>query len=125
MADNAAPASPVSLDGLPDEMRRAIRAEVQDQIIECLNRFYAMETGMWGRPIDCLIVRTVVQGKLQGRLYDLSALAAALDLPLGTVHRKVAELVEAGLLGREPAGRSVYVTRPMPPASSSTGRSNR
>ena len=25
----------------------AVRAAVQSQIIECLNRFYAMESGMW------------------------------------------------------------------------------
>lgn len=90
-------------------MRAAIRSEVQDQIIECLNRFYAMETGMWGKPVDCLIIRTVVQSHLQGRLYDLSALAAALDLPIATVHRKVSESVTAGYLKRKAVGKSVYV----------------
>lgn len=94
---------------LSDEMRQAVRSEVQDQIIECLNRFYVMETGMWGKPIDCLIVRTAVQGQLQGRPYDLSALATALELPIGTVHRKVGELVAAGYLNREAVGKSVYV----------------
>jgi len=101
--------NPESEGALSKEVRAAIRSEVQDQIIECLNRFYAMETGMWGKPVDSLIIRTVVQGHLQGRLYDLSALAAVLDLPIGTVHRKVGELVAAGYLTRETVGKSVYV----------------
>ena len=94
---------------LSDDLCKAVRQVVQDQIIECLNRFYAMETGMWGKPIDCLIVRTVVQGKLQNRLYDFSALAGALALPIATVHRKVGDLVEAGFLRRETVGKSVRI----------------
>ncbi|KEO53310.1 transcriptional regulator [Thioclava indica] len=93
-----------------EQMRAAIRAEVQGQIIECLNRFYAMETGMWGKPIDCLIIRTVVQGRLQGKLYDLSALAEVLGLPISTLHRKIGELVESGFLLREPRGKSIYIS---------------
>ncbi|MCE8469953.1 ArsR family transcriptional regulator, partial [Rhodovulum sulfidophilum] len=53
----------------------AVRAAVQAQIIECLNRFYAMESGMWGKPLDSLIIRTVVQSRMQGKLYDFSALS--------------------------------------------------
>ncbi|MEW5422612.1 helix-turn-helix transcriptional regulator [Amorphus sp. 3PC139-8] len=64
---------------------------------------------MWGKPVDALIVRTVVQGRLQNKLYDLSALADVLELPVGTVHRKVADLVEAGYLHRERKGKSVYL----------------
>lgn len=93
-----------------EQMRAAIRAEVQGQIIECLNRFYAMETGMWGKPIDCLIIRTVVQGRLQGKLYDLSALAEVLGLPISTLHRKIGELAESGFLLREPRGKSIYIS---------------
>ena len=93
-----------------EQMRAAIRAEVQGQIIECLNRFYAMETGMWGKPVDCLIIRTVVQGRLQGKLYDLSALAEVLGLPISTLHRKIGELVENGFLLREPRGKSIYIS---------------
>ena len=89
--------------------RTDVRAEVQSQIIECLNRFYAMETGMWGKPVDCLIIRTVVQGRLQGKLYDLSALAEVLDLPISTLHRKVGSLVESGYLRRQPEGKSIYI----------------
>lgn len=88
----------------------AIKAVIQEQIIECLNRFYAMETGMWGNPVDCLIIRTVVQGRLQGKLYDLSALAEVLDLPISTLHRKVSTLVQSGYLRREPAGKSVMIS---------------
>lgn len=99
----------VSTWDIPGDLRTALRTEVQRQIIECLNRFYAMETGMWGKPVDCLIVRTVIQGSLQSKPYDLSALAAALDLPVGTIHRKVSELVEAGFIARKPAGKSVYL----------------
>lgn len=86
-----------------------IRQIVQAQIIECLNRFYAMETGMWGGPLDALIVRTVVTGKVEGRLYDLSALSSTLGIPVSTVHRKVRELEQAGLLTRERNGRSAYL----------------
>jgi DNA-binding MarR family transcriptional regulator len=96
--------------GDSEQMRAAIRAEVQGQIIECLNRFYAMETGMWGKPIDCLIIRTVVQGRLQGKLYDLSALSEVLGLPISTLHRKIGELVESGFLLREPRGKSIYIS---------------
>lgn len=87
-----------------------IRRIVQAQIIECLNRFYAMETGMWGGPLDALIVRTVVTGKVEGRLYDLSALANTLGIPVSTIHRKVSELEQIGLLKRERYGRSSYLT---------------
>lgn len=98
-------------DGGKDNQQAAlIRAEVQAQIIECLNRFYAMETGMWGSPVDCLIIRTVVQGKLQGKLYDLSALSEVLGLPISTLHRKVGHLVKGGFLRREPRGKSIYIS---------------
>lgn len=80
---------------------------VQAQIIECLNRFYAMETGMWGDQVSALIVRTILQGEMQGRLYDLSPLADTLDLPVATVHRRVASLVEAGHIRRLSRRRSV------------------
>ena len=86
-----------------------IRTAVQAQIIECLNRFYAIETGMWGGPLDALIIRTVVVGEKQKRPYDLSALAYTLGLSLTTVHRKVRELEGAGFLRRERARRSVYL----------------
>ena len=87
-----------------------IREAVQAQIIECLNRFYAIETGMWGGPLDALIVRTVVVGKVEGRLYDLSALAGTLGLPLSTLHRKVCELEAAGFMTRVREGRSTYLS---------------
>ncbi len=92
------------------DVQENIRRIVQAQIIECLNRFYAMETGMWGTPLDALIVRTVVTGKIQDRLYDLSSLSATLDIPISTVHRKVSELEQVGLLKRERKGRSSYLT---------------
>ncbi|MBR9651821.1 ArsR family transcriptional regulator [Thalassovita aquimarina] len=93
----------------PESVRAALRQDVQEQIIECLNRFYSLEKDMWGKPVEALIVRTVVQGRLQDRLYDLSALSDVLDLPIGTLHRKVADLVEAGYLKREKRGKSVYL----------------
>lgn len=93
-----------------NQQAATIRADVQAQIIECLNRFYAMETGMWGNPVDCLIIRTVVQGKLQGKLYDISALSEVLGLPISTLHRKIGHLVENGFLRREPRGKSIYIS---------------
>lgn len=102
--------TPTIYDGpLPEDLRLAVRAEAQEQIIECLNRFYTLETEMWGKPVDALIVRMVVQGRLQDRLYDLSALSAALGLPIATLHRKVADLVAGGHLRRERRGKSVYL----------------
>lgn len=87
-----------------------ICAAVQAQIIECLNRFYAIETGMWGGgPLDALIIRTTVVGEMQHKPYDLSALAIVLDLPLSTVHRKVMNLIKTGFLVQEKAGRSIYL----------------
>ncbi|MBS0270371.1 MAG: ArsR family transcriptional regulator [Proteobacteria bacterium] len=93
---------------MADTDSEAIRVIVQGQIIECLNRFYAIETGMWGGPLDALIIRTVVVGEMQGKLYDISALAYALDIPLSTVHRKTRELEEAGFLHSHRQGRSTY-----------------
>ena len=58
----------------PDAEER-IKAAAQAQVIECLNRFYAMETGLWGGPLDALIVRTIIVGDIQGRPYDCSASA--------------------------------------------------
>ncbi|WP_435656669.1 winged helix-turn-helix domain-containing protein [Brucella pituitosa] len=92
------------------DQQKKIRRIVQAQIIECLNRFYAMETGMWGGPLDALIVRMVVTGKIEERLYDLSALANVLDVPVSTLHRKVIALERVGLLKRERTGRSSYLT---------------
>ncbi|HHG5368188.1 TPA: helix-turn-helix domain-containing protein [Pseudomonas aeruginosa] len=86
-----------------------VRAAVQAQIIECLNRFYAIETGMWGGPLDALIIRTVVVGEKQKRPYDLSALAYTLGLSLTTVHRKTRALEKAGFLRHERIRRSVYL----------------
>lgn len=91
-----------------DEAER-IREVVQAQIIACLNRFYAIETGMWGGPLDALIVRTIVVGKMEGRLFDLSALSSTLDLPVSTLHRKVGNLEDTGYLKRERKGRSTYL----------------
>lgn len=39
-----------------------IRKIIQEQIIECLNRFYAIESGLWGKPINALILRTIFKG---------------------------------------------------------------
>lgn len=89
--------------------KEEVRTAVQTQIIECLNRFYAIETGMWGGPLDALIIRTAVVGDMQHRPYDLSALAAVLDLPISTIHRKVKNLVESGFLVQEKTGRSIYL----------------
>ena len=86
-----------------------IREVVQAQIIDCLNRFYAIETGMWGGPLDALIVRTVVVGKMEGRLYDLSALSNTLGLPVSTLHRKICDLEAAGYVTRQRKGRSTYL----------------
>lgn len=92
----------------PDAEER-IKAAAQAQVIECLNRFYAMETGLWGGPLDALIVRTIIVGDIQGRPYDLSALAGVLDIPVSTIHRRVNDLVERNLLERSAVGRSVYL----------------
>lgn len=89
--------------------QQEVRAAVQTQIIECLNRFYAVESGMWGGPLEALIIRTAVAGEMQHRPYDLSALAAALNLPLSTIHRKVKMLVKMGVVVQEKAGRSIYL----------------
>ena len=94
---------------LSSEAKDELRAVIQAQIIECLNRFYAMETGMWGSPLSALMIRTVIKGQYEGKLYDLSALAAALDLPVTSVHRKARDLVKEGYLERLPRGKSVYL----------------
>lgn len=107
--DKLADLIPGSDQSLSDEQIEQIRSVVQDQIIECLNRFYAMETGMWGSPLVALIIRTIIQGHLQNRLYDLSALATTLDLPLGSVHRNVQRLVDEGYVEKIPSGKSVYL----------------
>lgn len=94
---------------MQDVEEKRVRSIMQTQIMECLNRFYAIETGMWGSPLDCLIIRTVTVGEKQQKLYDLSSLAHVLELPLSTVHRKTLELERAGYLKREPNGRSTYL----------------
>lgn len=84
-----------------------LRQIVQDQIIQCLNRFYAIETGLWGKPINALILRTIIQGHLQKLPYDLSSLSESLELPLTTVHRKVHDLIDAGYIEQANSGRSM------------------
>lgn len=86
-----------------------LRVIVQTQIIECLNRFYAIESGMWGGPLDSLIIRTVVVGQAQGKLYDLTSLAFSLGLPLSTIHRKALELESAGFITRKKVKRSTFL----------------
>lgn len=83
--------------------------KVQRAVIECLNRFYAIETGMWGDPVSCLIIRTVIKGRIEDRLYDLSSLSAYLDLSLSTVHRKVRKIEAAGYIRTERKGRSMVL----------------
>lgn len=83
------------------------RKAVQQQIIECLNRFYAIETGMWGKPINALILRTIIQGRFQDLPYDISSLSESLGLPLTTTHRKVRELIAEGYLEEAQYGKSI------------------
>lgn len=85
----------------------ATRESVQRQVLECLNRFYAIETGMWGDPVSCLMIRTIIKGRIEGRLYDVSSLAACLDLSLATVHRKLKRIEAQGHVERRREGRSV------------------
>lgn len=83
------------------------RGRIQKYIIECLNRFYAIEAGLWGDPLSSLIIRTVIKGAIEGRPYDLSALATEFELSIATVHRKVHRCVEAGYLQTRMEGRSL------------------
>lgn len=98
-----------ALERLDEADLARVRQAVQDQVIECLNKFYALETGMWGGPLHALILRTIIQGHLQDKLYDISALALALELPIATVHRKINELAEAGLVEKKLRGKSVLL----------------
>lgn len=86
------------------------RERVQREVLECLNRFYAIETGMWGDPVSCLMIRTIIKGRIEGRLYDVSSLAAYLDLSLATVHRKLKRIEEQGYVERRREGRSVRLS---------------
>jgi len=106
---NAGPSILREATDLSHPEKSAIQQAVQEQIIECLNRFYAIESGMWGKPINALILRTIIQGKLQNRLYDISSLSESLDLPLTTIHRKVHELVKTGYVHHKKLGKSVYL----------------
>ena len=64
---------------------------------------------MWGKPINALILRTIIQGKLQERPYDISSLSESLELPLTTIHRKVHELVEDGYVEITKNGKSMQL----------------
>ncbi|MBO6549531.1 MAG: hypothetical protein JJ964_07900 [Rhizobiales bacterium] len=86
-----------------------IRKIIQEQIIECLNRFYAIESGLWGKPINALILRTIFKGHLQDLPYDMSALSECLDLPLTTTHRKVHELITTGYIEQKLVGKSMLL----------------
>ncbi|MBN7764102.1 hypothetical protein JYP52_23505, partial [Nitratireductor aquibiodomus] len=63
----------------------------------------------WGGPLDALIVRTIITGKIEGRFYDLSSLSMTLGLPLSTTHRKILELEASGFLERVRSGRSTHL----------------
>ncbi|RNE92572.1 winged helix-turn-helix domain-containing protein [Marichromatium sp. AB32] len=82
-----------------DQVRRAI--------IECLNRFYAIESGMWGDPLSSLMIRTVIQARLEGRPHDISSLSTCLDLSLATVHRKLKRIAADGYIEMRREGRSI------------------
>lgn len=86
-----------------------LRQELQTDIINCLNRFYAIETGMWGGPIDALIIRTIFVGYIQNKPFDLSALTNFLDLPIATIHRKVRKIEEMGFIQSIRKGRSLFL----------------
>ncbi|MCV0380955.1 hypothetical protein, partial [Nitratireductor sp.] len=61
---------------LPCAPTRPARRDGQIKHTSC--RFYAIETGLWGGPLDALIVRTIITGKIEGRFYDLSSLSMTL-----------------------------------------------
>lgn len=107
---NGEPSSEGSCDlkgmRVPEEHIRRI---VQDQIIECLNRFYTIEKKLWGKPINALMRRTIIQGNLQNRHYDISSLSESLNLPLSTIHRKVHELVDGGYVRVDQCGKSMQL----------------
>ncbi|MDX6749319.1 BlaI/MecI/CopY family transcriptional regulator [Geminicoccaceae bacterium 1502E] len=90
-----------------EDRETTTREIVQRKVLECLNRFYAIETGMWGDPVSCLMIRTIIKGRIEGRLYDVSSLATYLDLSLATVHRKLKRIEEQGYVERRREGRSV------------------
>ncbi|MDF1585304.1 BlaI/MecI/CopY family transcriptional regulator [Marinimicrococcus flavescens] len=90
-----------------EDRETTARETVQRKVLECLNRFYAIETGMWGDPVSCLMIRTIIKGRIEGRLYDVSSLATYLDLSLATVHRKLKRIEERGYVERRREGRSV------------------
>lgn len=87
--------------------RMETRDEAQKAIIECLNRFYAIESGMWGDPVACLMIRTIIKGRIENRLYDISSLSAYLDLSISTVHRKLKRIAEEGYVELRRQGRSI------------------
>jgi DNA-binding MarR family transcriptional regulator len=89
------------------------REDVQMYIIECLNRFYAIESGLWGDPVDCLMIRTIFKGKVEGRYYDISSLSSCLGLSIATVHRKVKSIESRGYIELCKEGRSVRL-KPTP-----------
>lgn len=82
-----------------DEVRRAI--------IECLNRFYAIESGMWGDPVASLMIRTIIRGRIEGREYDISSLSVDLGLSVATVHRKLKRIETEGYIVMRREGRSI------------------
>ena len=64
------------------------------------------EGHLWSDPVTALLVRSVLEGQLQRRPFDVSSLSATLRLPMPTVSRRVNQLIEQSILERQRVGRS-------------------
>lgn len=76
----------------------------------CMTRIFQMERDLGGTTIDAIILRAAAIGRLEDRPMSVSALAAYLKLPRQTVSRRVAHLVDRGMLKTAREGNRTIVT---------------
>lgn len=75
-------------------------------VLRLVNGVQDMERRLLDDPISALLLRRVAQGQLEGRPFDVSSLALAVDIPAPTVSRRVMQLIHQDLLTRRRVGRS-------------------
>ena len=78
-------------------------------VIRFLNSVYDLENNLWGDPVSALLIRTIALGQMENQPYDASSLSAALHLPKPAVFRRLARLIQAGLIKRRKLGRANYL----------------
>lgn len=78
--------------------------------LEWLDLLNRLRTRAWGDPFAGIVLETISLGDRRGQPWDISSLAAHLNINRATCSRWVDELVNRGLVERKRGGRHVWLS---------------